>query len=105
MFSSLMTGADLSSVIDGVNPLIKKVGSLRRSDKSILNSEGKVVGDMDTGIPGFMPHLQDTPFLALYLSMTEATHHYPTVPLIYSQKRELVYPRGNMLGMNLDYSI
>lgn len=98
MFSTLMTGADLSKVIDGVNPIIKKIGSFRAKDKSILDSDGKVVGDMDTGIPGFMPHLQDTPFLALYLSMTEATHHYPTVPLIYSQKRELVYPRGNMLG-------
>lgn len=96
--SSLMTGADVSSWVDKVNPLIKAIGSLK-GDKSILNAEGKVVGDMDQGIPGFMPHIQDTPFFGLYMSMTEATHHYPTVPQIYSQKREIVYPRGNILGM------
>lgn len=98
-FGALMTGADFNSLVDGINPIIKKLGSLRSSDKSILDSEGNIVGNMDHGIPGFMPHLQDTPFLALYTSMTEATHHYHTVPQIFSQKREIIYPRGNMLGM------
>jgi hypothetical protein len=46
-----------------------------------------------------MPHLQDTPFFGVYVTMTEATHHYTTVPQIYSQKREIVYPHGNILGM------
>lgn len=94
-----MTGSDLTTLMEGVNPIIKKLGSLRVSDKSILNAEGQVVGNMDTGIPGFMPHLQDTPFLGLYVSMTEATHHYHTVPQIYSQKREIIYPRGNVVGI------
>ena len=98
-FSALMTGSDLTSLMDGINPIIKKLGSLRASDKSILNAEGHVVGNMDTGIPGFMPHLQDTPFLGNFVSMTEATHHYHTVPQIYGQKREIIYPRGNVLGI------
>jgi hypothetical protein len=97
--TSLLTGTDLSAIVDGINPLIKAVGSLRASDKSILNEKGEVIGNMDTGIPGFMPHLQDTPFFGLYVPMTEATHHYTTVPQFFSQKREIVYPRGNILGM------
>ncbi len=32
------------------------------------------------------------------MTMSEAAHYYPTVPQIFSQKREIDYPRGNVLG-------
>lgn len=98
MLSSLMTGSEtLPSIIDSLNPILKGIGSLR-NDKTIVNKDGEVVGTIDTGIPGFTPHIQETPFFAFYMSMTEAVHYYPTVPQIYSQKREIDYPRGNVLG-------
>lgn len=63
-----------------------------------VDEEGNKLGTLDTGISGFMPHLQKTPFMGLYMFMTEAVHQYPTVPQIYSQKREIDYPRGNIIG-------
>lgn len=93
----VMLGTDIASVVDAMSPFIKAFGSLSSSG-DIYDEKGAKVGSLTEGIPGFMPHIQATPFLALYMTMTEATHYYPTVPQIYSQKREIDYPRGNVLG-------
>jgi len=93
----VMLGTDISSVVNTLSPFIKAFGSLTSSG-DIYDDKGKKIGSLTEGIPGFMPHIQATPFLAVYMTMTEATHYYPTVPQIYSQKREIDYPRGNVLG-------
>lgn len=98
----VLTGADIDGVVDGVNPIIKTVGKLVNGkgakDSAIYDAEGKKVGDFVEGVPGFMPHIQETPFMGLYMSMTDACHNYPTTPQVYAQKREIDYPRGNVLG-------
>eukprot|EP00026_Physarum_polycephalum_P003440 Phypoly_transcript_03451.p1 GENE.Phypoly_transcript_03451~~Phypoly_transcript_03451.p1 ORF type:complete len:619 (+),score=90.34 Phypoly_transcript_03451:557-2413(+) len=38
------------------------------------------------------------PFVYPYVGMTDAAHQYITVPQLYAQKREVTYPRGNMIG-------
>lgn len=43
-------------------------------------------------------HIQKTPFMVPFLSMTNASYQYHTIPQIYSQKREISYPRGNVVG-------
>lgn len=98
----VLTGADVSGVVDGINPIIKKVGKLvagkNATDSFIYDAEGNKIGDFVEGVPGLMPHIQETPFMGLYMCMTEACHVYPTTPQVYSQKREIDYPRGNVLG-------
>eukprot|EP01111_Echinosteliopsis_oligospora_P004375 TRINITY_DN1701_c0_g1_i1.p1 TRINITY_DN1701_c0_g1~~TRINITY_DN1701_c0_g1_i1.p1 ORF type:complete len:757 (-),score=226.92 TRINITY_DN1701_c0_g1_i1:37-2307(-) len=96
-FAPIMTGADLSAFAKFMNPLIKSAGKF--TDKGeLLDTKGKRIGHVKEGIPGFLPHLQATPFMCLFMSLSEASHYYPTTPQIYSQKREIDYPRGNVLG-------
>jgi len=98
-FGPVMTGADLSAFAKFMNPLLKSAGGSKFTDDGeIHDSKGKRIGHVKEGIPGFMPHLQATPFMCLFMSLTEASHYYPTTPQIYSQKREIDYPRGNVLG-------
>eukprot|EP00026_Physarum_polycephalum_P003850 Phypoly_transcript_03866.p1 GENE.Phypoly_transcript_03866~~Phypoly_transcript_03866.p1 ORF type:complete len:727 (+),score=102.27 Phypoly_transcript_03866:97-2277(+) len=52
---------------------------------------------MGQAIPIFQ-NLQNMPFVLPYVGMTNAAHQYLTVPQLYSQKREVNYPRGNMIG-------
>lgn len=59
---------------------------------NILDS---TIGDL---VPIFQ-NLQNMPFLLPYVGMTNAAHQYLTVPQLYAQKREVNYPRGNMIGM------
>lgn len=57
---------------------------------------------LDNTIGGIVPifqYLQNMPFLSPYSSMTNASHQYLTVPQIHAQKREVNYPRGNMIGI------
>lgn len=96
-YTDLLTGHDTSTLFDTINPLVKGVWSLTHKGE-INDNDGKQIGTVDKGIPGFMPHMQATPFMCLYMSMSEACHNYPTTPQVYAQKREIDYPRGNVLG-------
>lgn len=95
--SDVLVGYNTGPVFKAIDPLAKGIASLT-SEGATVDENGNKVGTPDKGVPGFMPHLQETPFMALYMTMTEAAHYYPTVPQIYSQKREIDYPRGNVLG-------
>jgi choline dehydrogenase-like flavoprotein len=97
LLSDVLVGHDTAPLFDKLNPLIKGIASFK-ADGAIVDEAGNKIGTVDQGIPGFMPHIQGTPFMAFYMSMSEAAHYYPTVPQIFSQKREIDYPRGNALG-------
>jgi len=43
-------------------------------------------------------HLAETPFASLYPSLTNHSYYYTTTPQLYANKREIHYPRGNLLG-------
>jgi len=43
-------------------------------------------------------HLSETPFASLYPSLTNDSYYYTTTPQLYANKREIHYPRGNLLG-------
>jgi len=43
-------------------------------------------------------HFSETPFTSLYPSLTNASYYYTTTPQLYANKREIQYPRGNLLG-------
>jgi len=43
-------------------------------------------------------HFAETPFMSPYMSMTNDSYYYVTIPQVYANKREINYPRGNLLG-------
>jgi len=94
--TALWMGVDAGSLANTLNPLLKGFGKVE--GEHFIDENGKEIGHVKDGIPGFMPHVQGTPFMALFFGLTEACHNYPTVPQIYAQKREIDYPRGNVLG-------
>jgi hypothetical protein len=73
--------------------------SLHINGTTILGFLQALLDTLKGDIASIVPNIQELPFFAPYVTMTEAAHYYTTIPQPYSQKREIVYPRGNMLGM------
>lgn len=92
--NSVVMGSEMSTVIDTIKSAVNALGNLFSSKK---DAEGEEASPTES-LPGGMPHIQETPFFAFHMCMTDACHYYPTVPQIFSQKREIDYPRGNVLG-------
>jgi choline dehydrogenase-like flavoprotein len=83
----LFWGKDLESAIGSFKLGNKIIGKINEYG-SLTDEEGKSLG----------MHIQETPFLCWYSWLTEMSHYYQTTPQIHGQKREIVYPRGNVIG-------
>lgn len=112
--NSIIMGTDLSTIIDPVKSVTgkitnaitnlfhslihKKEGESDSESKGDTDSKDSSDGGSSRPLPKGLPHIQETPFFAFHMCMSDACHYYPTVPQIFSQKREIDYPRGNVLG-------
>lgn len=67
--------------------------------QSLVNLLKTVTNGAVDGVATLLPNMQQCPLFGPYISMSEASHYYVTTPQLFSQKREIDYPRGNLLGI------
>jgi len=74
--------------------------AMSQSMKDLMNFDYCAPGQTsDKCGPLSLPlHFSETPFMTPYLSVTNHSYYYQTVPQVYGNKREINYPRGNLIG-------
>jgi len=100
--------ARLADASPHIKILVLESGKNLVDDQKVMDEELKGIFKTPYCVPGqtaekcsllSLPlHYAETPFMAPYASESNSSYYYQTTPQLYANKRELNYPRGNMLG-------